>query len=181
MQGNHIKPTMFGIGSLNGDLMRGVKELFGQWSRCRDGTIFCQQLQQVLTPVRDRMNALLLRGYGTRVDGMCRGLYSHREWLWTFLDVEGIDPTNNAAERSLRGKDATALGLHPPSSVGGFVCFWRKLSFGTQSEQGSRFVETLLSVIETCRQQDKNVLTDVTAAVTAHFARKPAPSLLTGL
>ena len=54
----------------------------------------------------------------------------------------------------------------------------RKLSFGTQSEGGSRFVETLLTVIETCRQQNRNVFDDLTAAVEAHLAHQPAPSLL---
>jgi len=33
---------------------------------------------------------------------MCQELYDHREWLWTFLEVEGLEPTNNASERSLR-------------------------------------------------------------------------------
>jgi len=93
---------------------------------------------------------------------MCRELSRHRDWLWTFLETDGVEPTNNAAERSLR-----------------HAVIWRKLSFGTQSENGSRFVETLLSVIETCRQQNKNVLTSVTEALQAHFANKPAPSLFT--
>ncbi|QEH36750.1 hypothetical protein OJF2_53350 [Aquisphaera giovannonii] len=57
---------------------------------------------------------------------------------------------------------------------------WRKLSFGTQSPHGSRFVETLLSVIETCRQQDRNVLDFVTHAVTAHFRGETSPTLLPG-
>jgi len=57
---------------------------------------------------------------------------------------------------------------------------WRKLSFGTQSAASSRFVETMLSVIETCRQQDRPVLEFVTRAVTAHFADQPKPSLLRG-
>ena len=55
---------------------------------------------------------------------------------------------------------------------------WRKLSFGTQSAGGSRFVETMLTVIETCRQQSRNVFAYVTAAVQAHFADQPTPSLL---
>lgn len=88
----------------------------------------------------------------------------HREWLWAFLDHDGVDPTNNASERSLR-----------------HAVIWRKLSFGTQSERGSRFVETMLSVIETCRQQKRNVFAFVTAAVEAHFARRPAPLLLAGV
>lgn len=55
---------------------------------------------------------------------------------------------------------------------------WRKLSFGTQSVAGSRFVANLLTVIETCRQQDRPVLDDLTAAVAAHFARTHCPSLI---
>ncbi len=149
---------------LGHDLMKPVQELFRQWGHCRDGTISREQLKQVLSPVRDKVNALLLRGYGTAVDGMCRELYNHRDWLWTFLERDGVEPTNNAAERSLR-----------------HAVIWRKLSFGTQSEPGSRFVETLLSVIETCRQQNRNVLSYVTAALTAHFTRKTAPSLLPGV
>jgi transposase len=55
---------------------------------------------------------------------------------------------------------------------------WRKLSFGTQSAAGSRFVETMLTAIETCRQQNTSVFDFVTQAVAAHFAHHPAPSLL---
>lgn len=149
---------------LGDDLMRPIRDLFRQWARWRDGTISRTELREVLSPVRDRVNALLLRGHGTAVDGMCRELHTHRDWLWTFLETDGVEPTNNAAERSLR-----------------HAVIWRKLSFGTQSEKGSRFVETLLSVIETCRQQGRHVLSYVTASVTAHFAGKTAPSLLTGL
>ena len=55
---------------------------------------------------------------------------------------------------------------------------WRKLSFGTQSAAGSRFVETMLTVIETCRQQRRNTFDYLTTAVKAHLAGQPAPSLL---
>ena len=58
---------------------------------------------------------------------------------------------------------------------------WRKLSFGTQSDSGSRCVETLLSVIETCRQQNRNVFVFVTQAVQFYFDRNPAPKLLFGV
>ena len=152
---------------LGHDLMRPTRELFRQWSRCRDGTITRAELKRVLTPVRHMADALLLRGAfsgNERLVGMCRELYAHRDWLWTFLDHDGVEPTNNASERSLR-----------------HAVIWRKLSFGTQSERGSRFVETLLSVIETCRQQKRNVFAFVTAAVEAHFARRPAPLLLAGV
>ncbi|MCC6493435.1 MAG: IS66 family transposase, partial [Pirellulales bacterium] len=54
----------------------------------------------------------------------------------------------------------------------------RKLSFGTQSAAGSRFVETILTVGETCRQQVRNVFDFLTDAVVARIAGQPAPSLL---
>jgi transposase len=73
----------------------------------------------------------------------------------------GVEPTNNASERSLR-----------------HAVIWRKLSFGTQSPGGSRFVETMLTVIETCRQQSRNVFAYVTSAVQMHFSQQPIPSLL---
>jgi transposase len=80
------------------------------------------------------------------------------------LRQEEVEPTNNAGERSLR-----------------HAVIWRKLSFGTQSAGGSRFVETMLTVIETCRQQHRNVFSFVTNSVAAHLARQPAPSLLPGV
>jgi transposase len=150
---------------LGHDLMRPTKELFRHWSRCRDGTITRRGFERLMTPIRHEIDSLLLRGVfsaNPRLIGMCRELYDHRDWLWTFLDVEGVEPTNNAAERSLR-----------------HAVIWRKLSFGTQSPAGSRFVETLLTTIETCRQQDRNVFAFLTQAVAAHFHSQPAPSLLT--
>jgi transposase len=95
-----------------------------------------------------------------RLVGMCRKLYEHRTWLWTFLEQE-VEPANNASERAPR-----------------HAVIWRKLSLGTQSAGGSRFVQTMLTVIETCRQQSRNVFAYVTGAVQAHCARQPIPSLL---
>ncbi len=110
------------------------------------------------------MNQLPPRGSKyrhARTAEACRELYWYRERLWTFLDAEEVEPTNNAAKRALR-----------------HAVIWRKLSFGTQSAAGSRFVETMLKVIETCRRQDRDVLAFVTKAVERHFAHQPAPSLL---
>lgn len=152
---------------LGHDLMRPTKELFRQWSRCRDGTLTRRGFQRLLAPIRREVDALLLRGVFSghpRLIGMCEELYKHRQWLWTFLEVDGVEPTNNAAERALR-----------PAVI------WRKLSFGTQSAAGSRFVETLLSVITTCRQQDRDVFAYLTAALNAHFHSQSAPSLISAL
>ena len=87
-----------------------------------------------------------------------------KAWLWTFLRYEGVETTNNAGERALR-----------------HAVIWRKLSFGTQSVSGSHFVETMLTVIESCRQQSGNAFAFITAAVEAHLAHQSAPSLLPGV
>lgn len=71
-----------------------------------------------------------------------------------------MEPTNNASERALR-----------------HAVIGRKLSLGTQSARGSRFVETMLTVVETYRQQSKNAFALITAAVPAHFDHQTAPSL----
>jgi transposase len=77
------------------------------------------------------------------------------------LTRQGVEPTNNAGERSLR-----------------HAVIWRKLSFGTQSANGSRFVEMMLTVVETCRQPRRNAFAFLAHAVQAHLARQPAPALL---
>jgi transposase len=149
---------------LGRDLMRPTKELFRHWSRCRDGTITRIGFERLMQPIRTEIDGLLLRGVFSRnakLVGMCEPLYDHRDWLWTFLDVEGVEPTNNASERALR-----------PAVI------WRKLSFGTQSARGSRFVETILTVVETCHRQSRNSFEYLTAALQAHFADQPSPSLL---
>lgn len=98
---------------------------------------------------------------------MCRPLYKHRDWQWTFVDVAGVEPTNNAS--APRGNPA----LRP-------AVIWRKLSFGTQSAGGSRFVETILTVVETCPRRPRNSFAYITSAVQAHFAGQRPPSLLAG-
>lgn len=149
---------------LGRDLMRPVVDMFQFWSRRRDGTLSHKQFKVLMKPIRNKIEALLLRGVysgNKRLYGICSELHKHREWLWTFVDVRRIEPTNNISERALR-----------------HAVIWRKLSFGTQSASGSRFVETLLTVVETCRQQSRNVYEFITRAVQAHFARTLAPSLL---
>jgi transposase len=150
---------------LGWDLMRPTKEMFALWAKVRDGTLTRRQFRRQMKPIRFQVEGLLLRGYWKAcLHGFCKELYEHRERLWVFVDVEGIEPTNNAAEQALR-----------------HAVIWRKLSFGTQSASGSRFVERMLTVIETCRRQKRNVYAWLTQAVEAHLAGQPSPSLLPGL
>jgi transposase len=148
------------------DLRSAAGELFGHWRDYRDGTISRPALQRRLAPVRRAVERYLLRGVqsGNKLlMGMCQELYEHRAWLWEFVRSAGVEPTNNASERALRQ-----------------AVIWRKLSFGTQSAAGSRFVESMLTVIETCRQQSRQVFGYLTAAIQAQLADQPAPSLLPG-
>jgi transposase len=149
---------------LGHDLMRPTRELFRHWARSRDGTLTREEMLQLMQPIRNEIDSLLLRGRysgNSKLIGMCKPLYAHRDRLWTFLEVAGVEPTNNASERALR-----------PAVI------WRKLSFGTQSARGSRFVETILTVVETCHRQSRNSFDYLAAALQAHFAGQPAPSLL---
>jgi transposase len=143
--------------------MRPTRKLFQLWVRYRDGTLTRVGFQRLMKPIRHEIDALLLRGAFAGI-GMAEQIWNHRDWLWTFVDVEGVEPTNNASERALR-----------------HAVIWRKLSFGTQSAAGSRFVETILTVIETCHRQSRNSFEYLTAALQAHFASQPAPSLLRGV
>jgi transposase len=146
------------------DLRRMTCKLFEHWQQYRDGTISRAAFVRRMAPVRREVERLLLRGINTgnkSLVGICQELYAHREWLWMFVRHEGIEPTNNAGERALR-----------------HAVIWRKLSFGTQSAKGSRFVETMLTVIETCRQQNRNTFEYLTATMEARLSGRPAPSLL---
>ncbi len=93
--------------------------------------------------------------------GTCRELLAVEEALWTFVRVEGVEPTNNHAERMLRP-----------------AVLWRKNSFGCQSESGCRFVERMLTVVQTLRLGKRPVLAYLHEAIAAHRAGLPTPKLL---
>jgi len=147
---------------LGHDLMRPTRELFTLWKRVRDGTTSRRTFTRRMQPIRQEMEEYLLRGYyNAQTHGVCKELWLNRERLWTFVEVAGVEPTNNAAEQALR-----------------HAVIWRKLSFGTQSAAGSRFVERMLTVIETARRAGRNAFAWLTSAVRAHFRREAAPPLL---
>jgi transposase len=151
---------------LGRDLMRPTKELFRHWSLCRDGTLTRGEFVEAMRPIRQAVDGLLLRGVfsgNAKLHGMCKPLWEHRDWLWTFVDLADVQPTNNASERALR-----------------HAVIWRKLSFGTQSPAGSRFVETILTVVETCRQQKRNLFAFLAQAIQARQNQTQAPTLSPG-
>src|ERR1019366_5951383 len=137
-------------------------KMFALWKKVRDGTLSHREFQAKMKLVRHGVESVLLRAYVDPLTEITvKELVEHIDNLWTFVDIEGVEPTNNAAEQALR-----------------HAVIWRKLSFGTQSASGSRFVERLLTVIETCRRQKRNAFAWLTEAVRADFHRAPASSLL---
>jgi len=144
------------------DLLALSHIVFRLWHLFREGTIERAELQAAMAPLQETIHALLEAG-SRRLgapEGMCAELLAHQEALWTFVREEGVEPTNNAAEQALRG-----------------AVLWRKGCFGAQSEAGNQFVERLLSVSATCRQQKRHLLTFVTEAIAAYWAGRPAPAL----
>ena len=145
-------------------LLTQAHQMFTWWHRVREGTLKRSTFRSYMSPLRQEVERLLEVGSRCGVpktEGTCREILKRREALWTFVQVEGVDPTNNTAERAIRP------GVQ-----------WRKGSFGTQSEAGSRFVESMMTVVATLKQQKRNVLEYLTAAHEAALRGEAAPSLL---
>jgi transposase len=136
-----------------------------KWARVWDGTLayfeFLVEFQAIQTQVRHWLT-MGLKASSSRTTETCRRLLAADPDLWRFVSVPGLEPTNNSAERALR---------HP--------VIWRRTSHGTQSDLGSRFVECILTVVETCRQQQRPVFDFLRDALIAYRTGQPAPSLLT--
>jgi transposase len=117
-----------------------------------------------MAPVREQVEALLAQAVAADIRGLsgsCADILDHKAALWTFVDEDDVDPTNNAAEREIRA----------------FV-LWRKRSFGTQSNRGNVFAENLMTVAHTARKQNKNVLAFLTACCEARRQKSETPCLL---
>ena len=141
-----------------------IERLFALWHRFKAGDFDRRALQRKLVPLKARLGRLLVRGAASgdrKAAALCRDLNQWWAALWTFTKVEGVEPTNNVSERALR-----------PGVL------WRKGSFGSDSAAGSRFVERMLTVVATCRQQGRRLLDFLVAANEAVLMRTPAPSLV---
>ena len=143
---------------------KAVKAIFRWWYRFKDGEITRLGLRRGLAGIRARFRWLLGKHLENRVyaaRAMCADLLKYEVSLWTFAKVEGVEPTNNAAERTLRK-----------------AVLWRKSSFGSASPEGSRFVERMLTVCESLRAQGRSILDFVEDSIRAGLSGQPQPSLL---
>lgn len=145
-------------------LREQARQMFHWWHQVCDGTLPHAEFRVLMRPIRRRVARLLKAGQTcgvAKTEGVCREVLKVYDALWTFVRVEGVEPTNNPAERAIR-----------PGVL------WRKGSFGTQSAQGSRFVEAMMTVVATLKQQHRNALAYLTDACQAAYTGLPAPSLL---
>jgi transposase len=147
------------------ELLVNADMLFGLWYKVRDGTRGRRWLLRHIDGwLRAEVRGLLEEGAAcgcAKTAGVCAEILKLEPALWTFARQEGLEPTNNAAERALR-----------PAVIK------RKRSFGCHSEEGCRFVERLLSVTQTLRLQQRPVLDYLVEALVAHRHGLPAPQLL---
>jgi len=145
-------------------LLAQAKLMFRCWHRIRDGTLTRATFQRRMKKVERSVGRLLRKAAvcgHAETEGMAKDILKHEPALFTFVLATGVEPTNNKAERALRG-----------------AVIWRKISFGTDSEHGSRFVERILTVVATLKQQRRHTLAYLTTACEAALHRRRPPSLL---
>ena len=103
--------------------------MFGWWHKVRDGTLSRADFRESMGPLRARVEALLAKGRELgekKTARTCATVLKAQKAMWTFVEFEGVEPTNNSGERAVR-----------------HGVIYRKLSGGTRSEAGSRFVERI--------------------------------------
>ncbi len=141
-----------------------VGKVFKAWHLFRGGGLSRAQLQKRLDPIARHLRKVLDAGCkcaDSKAANFCHILVALEPALWRFVVTEGVEPTNNHAERILR------RGV-----------LWRKISFGCHSAAGCRFVERMLTVTQTLRLQNRNILHFLIEAVHNHRTSLPIPSLL---
>jgi len=154
----------------------GTAAIFGKQMRAFEKRLFKAEHQRDAGKIDDqsyarRMKLLrgevhhALEGWAKHdvdgIAGMCKGLLDIEPALWTFVDNPTVSPTNNRAERDIR---------HP--------VIWRRSSFGTDSPKGSRYVERILTVVQTCKKQGRRAFEFLTDLFSAVVHEQPLPRLI---
>ena len=153
-----------GGSAIGSRLLKLSDNLFWGWHRVGDGELSWDDFLRWVGPIRAGIGEELGRGASCPsgpTAATCRQLLGGEAHLWRFLAGDGVEPTNNTAERALR-----------------HGVLWRKSSGGTASVWGSRFVSRLLGVVATCRQQGRSVLDFLTSCFEASIRSQPVPSLI---
>jgi len=144
--------------------LRIVKEVFAAWHAFQAGNVTRPKLQELIAPLQRRLGRALVEGGlgdDARVAAFCENVLLLESALWTFVTQEGVEPTNNYMERLLRR-----------------AVLWRRRSFGCNSKNGCRFVERILTVVQTCRLHGNSSLEYLCEAVQRRRNGQSCPSLL---
>ena len=169
----HLKRNLLGIADLTKsnaagqfcrDALAEHAKLFRLWHKFRGGRIDRRDLVLRSIPIQQRLLSLAERNLESshrEVANLAMALFEHNERLFTFLEREGVEPTNNRAERALR------TGVQ-----------WRKICFGNRSANGEIATARLLTVAETCDLQRVNILAYLSSAIVCHRNRQQTASLL---
>ena len=169
----HLKRNILGVLELTKnneveqfcrDALAEHAKLFRLWHKFRDGRIDRGQLQLRSIPIEKRLFVLGERHLDSSnrdVRNLAAVLFDHIPRLFLFLEHEGVEPTNNGAERELRP-----------------LVQARKVSFGNRSANGELATSRLFTVAETCRLQGLDVLAYLSAAIISHRRRQAPTSLL---
>ncbi|WP_419192686.1 IS66 family transposase [Kolteria novifilia] len=154
-----------GAGQPIGERLLSMSDaLFIWWHRVRDGDLARSSFRTYVSILRGELTDALEAGMQcgcAKTARICKRLLKEEAHLWTFARLEGIEPTNNTGERAIN-----------------VAVRYRKMSGGTDSEAGSRFVERVLSVVATCRQQGRDVLEYLTECLQAKLHQLEPPSLV---
>lgn len=143
------------------------KEMFRYWHSFRNGEIDRGELISKIEPdLKENVRTLLKLGSiqqecHKKTQATCTDFFNRFDSLWVFLYQEGVEPTNNAAERGLR-----------------HGVIWRKLCYGSQSETGERFVERVMTVAGTLKLRTQNSFEYFTACFKAYIHGAPAPPII---
>lgn len=140
------------------------RQVFELWHLYRGGGGTRDELGARMQPHVEALQEVILSGAECR-DGRTRRFYARllqeSYGLWTFVATDGVEPTNNHGERVLR-----------------FAVTWRRRSFGCHSAAGCRYVERMLTVVQSLRLQKRNVVEYLSEAIAAHRAGRPGPKLV---
>lgn len=153
-------------------LVKQQEKLFALWHLFRDGTLPRCDFVSLVKDIRLDIKVLLQEAADYEIAPhektplaqtarTCRQLLNVEPAMWLFVTTEGVEPTNNSAERAIR-----------PAVI------WRRISFGSQTQVGSIFVQRMMTVITTLKSQQRNVLDFLTSAVTSARTSTNTPSLL---
>ncbi|MEM7716351.1 MAG: transposase [Cyanobacteria bacterium P01_A01_bin.68] len=159
-------------GDIGKNLVKQQEKLFQLWHRVRDGTLTRAEFKLLVPSIRNSIKSSLQEATDYEIGSKektpfaktvrtCRQLLKFEPALWLFVEVDGVEPTNNSAERAIR-----------PAVI------LRRTSFGSQTAAGSNFVARMLTVVTSLKFQNRNILEFMTLAVHAARHGSPTPSLL---